>query len=154
MSIRHDIVQALKANLEKIVAGYQVTLPDGAYTCSSSPKTVTIWKKTPWSNAQIPAIGIWDTDQTRDEGGVIGLQNWRLAVSIVGFVSANAPAEAVRTLQDDIIAVIGSDPRLGGLAVWCNIPEVKMVVDDSGSDIIGGCEIVLDIQYRSPLWRV
>lgn len=154
MSTRHDIVKALQERLGHIIAGFEVELPDETYVCGSSPKSVTIWRKTPYSLAQIPAICIWDTDQNKDEDGVIGMQNWILQVSIVGFVTAAAPAEAVRTLQDDILAVIGSDPTLGGLAIWCRVPAVRLIVDDSGGEIVGGCEVTLEVQYRASLWRV
>jgi len=155
MSIRHNIVTALQTRLAHIYSGFEIILPDETYVCSSSPKSVSIWRTTPYSLAQVPAIGIWDTDQELDETiGPDGCQRWKLSVTVVGFVAGAAASEATRIIQDDIIACIGSDPTLDGLALWCRIPAVKMIIDESGAEVVAGCEISVEVLYRAGLWRI
>lgn len=152
MSVRQDIVDAIATRLGTIASGQTFTLPDGVYTCGSSPLTVTPWRRVPYAANQVPAIAFWDTVTTIGEGGPIGHHEHRLEIQVVGFVAGKDAVDEARLILQDIIAAVGSDPQWGGLAHWTEISDQTLQVEES-ADVIAGCELKLTVIYRTRLWR-
>lgn len=153
MSIRQNIIDAIAARLGLIASGHVFTLETGgSYTCATSPAVVAVWRKTPFTPAQFPAVGIWDTRSTLDREGIVGAFTHLLEVSIVGFLASSAPIGTARDLQADIVAAIGSDPRWSGLADETIVEELPMDAAQGG-DIVAAVEIRVTIRYRAGLWQ-
>lgn len=151
-SVRQQIVDAIAARLVQIAPGKVWSLPDGPYTCTSAPKSVTPWRRVPYSPAQVPAIAFWDADSAHGEPPLAHHEH-RLGITIVGFVAGNAAIDTVRALLADMVAAVGSDPRWGGLADWTEIDSQDIDVEQAG-DVIAGCQISITVVYRTRLWRM
>lgn len=152
MSVRQQIVDAIKTRLELIHLGHQFTLPDGVYTCVTAPLSVTAWRLVPYSVAQTPAIALWDTGQTLEDG-TIGKFTHQLEIAVVGFVSGSSAPAIARDMLADITAAVGSDPRWSGLAIWTEISDHTIKADQE-ADITAGCECKFTISYETGLWRL
>lgn len=153
-SIRQQIIDALAARLATIGPATTFTLSDGPYTCGTTlgGGGVVGWRKVAVSPAQCPAINFYD-DDVEITGNPIGHHEHRMTVTIVGLLAGSDGLEDGRQLMADIVAVIGSDPRWGGLANWTDIEQQNISMEQMG-DICVGCDIRIAITYRTTLWRM
>lgn len=152
-SIRQQIVDAVTARFGLIASGYQFPLPAGVYDCVSSPLGVHLWRRVPFSVAQVPALAIWDTDSILADDGPIGMHQHLLTVDILAMVTGSAAIDSARGMMADIVAAVGSDPRWGGLATWTDVGAEEIDLQQAG-DVVAGGRITLKITYRTPLWRI
>lgn len=152
-SVRQQIVDAIEARLKLIVSGKIWTLPDGlTHTCTTNVAGVYPWRKVPFSVAQLPAIGFWDTTSGLEDG-TFGSFNHALEVNIVGFVSGSSSVNAARELNADILAAVGSDHRWNGLARWTEVQNMPLDMEQAG-DVVAAGEIKLTVHYRTGLWKI
>jgi len=152
VSIRQQLIDAIEARLETITVGKVFALRSGDYVCQNTIKGVYPWRKTPFNPHELPAIEFWDASAETSPGEASRHAHELpivLQVSTVG----SQPASIARTLMEDIIACIGSDPRWGGLARWTNITAHGLMVEKAG-DVVAGAQILFTVEYRTPLWRM
>ena len=151
-SIRQQLVDAIVTCLGQITPGKVWTLPDGSYTCSSQPKSVTAWRCTPFSVVEVPAIAIWDSEGNFGDAPIAHFEH-RLVIHLAGYVVGANAAVAARAMLADMAAAIGSDQTWGGLARWTEISNQQLNAEQA-ADVVVGCEMNIVVVYRTRLWRM
>jgi len=152
MSRRQQLVDAIEARLKDIANGVVFNLPDGAYVCQNNINGVYPWRKTPFNPNELPAIEFWDASSD-DSPGASGQHEHQLPIVLQVSTAGSQPASVARTLMEDIVAAIGSDPRWGNLASWTDITGHGLMIEKAG-DVIAGAQILFTVRYRTPLWRL
>lgn len=151
-SRRQQIVDAIVERLGKIRYGQVFTLPTGDYACQNNIKGVYPWRKTPFNVSELPAIELWDANADT-QPGPSGQHEHHLPIVLQVSVEGAQPASVARTLMEDVVACIGSDPRWGGLANWTDITGHGLMVEKAGQ-VVAGAQILITVKYRTPLWRM
>lgn len=160
ISIRDQLVEAVKDRLGLIAPGYVFQLPDGGtHTCSmylvpapdGSPGVYS-WRKVPFSVQQIPAIEFRDTETSVSEGPS-GQHEHRLSIQGEIYIPGGTVASAARAMMADLLAAIFSDRRWGNLARWTELDSYTLDVEQAG-DIIAGIKFDFAIIYRTPYGRM
>lgn len=151
-SRRQQIVDAIEARLGQIAPGKVFTLPDGPYICTSTIKGIHPWRKTAFGKTEVPAIRFRDGDADVEPGPSTQHEN-KLRVVLDASILGSVTASVARALLADVVAVIGSDPKWGGLAYWTDITSHSVDVDQAG-DVIEGVQVHFTVTYRTPLWRM
>lgn len=151
-AIRQQLVDAIETRLGLIAPGHVFQLPSGPHVCDNNILGVYPWRKVPFSQAQIPAIAFWDADAPVQPGPVSQHEH-SLKIALEVHVAGNTAATTARSIMQDILAAIGSDPRWGNLARWTDIDSHEIAVDQAG-DVIAGVSINFTVTYRTALWRM
>ena len=151
-SIRQQIMDAIEARLGGIAPGVTFQLPDASYLCQGTIKGVYPWRKAKFSQSEVPAIKMSDTDAKTFPGPSTKHEH-KLQVDLELYVLGNTSTSAVRSLMADVVAAIGSDPRWGGLAYWTDLDGHTIDVEQAG-DVVSAGLINITVTYRTPLWRM
>lgn len=151
-SKRQQIVDAIEARLKGIAYGLTLQLPDGPYICQNTIKGVYPWHKAAFNQAQLPAIEFWDANADTSPGPASQHEH-ELPIILQVSTPGVQPASIARTLMQDIIAAIGSDPKWGGLAYWTDITGHGLMVEKAG-DVIAGAQVLFTVKYRTALFRM
>ena len=151
-SNRQQLVDAIEARLGSIAPGVVFMLPDGTYTCQGTIEGVFPWRKAKFSQSEVPAIKMSDTD-AKTTPGPSTMHEHKLQVDLELYVLGKTSASAIRSLMADVVAAVGSDPRWNGLAYWTDIDGHTVDVEQAG-DVVSAALINLTVTYRTPLWRM
>lgn len=145
MSRRQDIVDAIETRLKTITTG-------GGYSTQIGSK-VYPWRKTAVQVSEVPCLCFWDQQADVEfEGRAIGTRQHNLAVEVVVFVKSATTAAQARAALQDVVAAIGTDDTLGGLADRCELTAHELTMEVDG-DICGAGRIAFTVQYTTTLWN-
>ncbi|GEM_PF-4472388 len=162
MTVRQQIINRLKANLEAIAVGVVLTLSDDStYVCQNTlAGRVFVWRTSKLEDTSLGRTGepffvnLRDFDsQKRREGVEVGKHEHSLLIDIDVPVRGGTAEDTVRDLLADLAAAVGADPKLGGLARWTSIETDRLTVEEGGQRIAGG-GLSLVVSYRTALWRM
>ena len=154
-SLRQQIVDALKARLETIIAGATVTDANGGTHTYQTyiGECVQIWRKEPLAEGEQWFVSLRDTLSNRvEEKSGFGQQTRRLSVIVDLVARDDVAPELIRHALLDVCVCVGVDPRLGGLCRWIDIEEESLDVLQT-ADLLAGSSITLSVTYKTPLWR-
>lgn len=144
-NIRQQIVDAIAASMKTISTsnGY-----------SSTIKTVDVWLIRSLEESNLPAIVIRDTsDALPDDGIGAGRRDHELTIFLVAQFAGTSSLSQCRDLMSDMLAAIGTDPTLGGLAYDCSPLNTELIADEANKKV-GFGQLILNVSYRSQLWQM
>jgi len=103
---------------------------------------------------QLPAACLWDSIESG--GNVIGgKQSCSLAINVAMgerlTINDNASEFANKMLGQLLIAMIGTDPRLSGLADTVKYQSSSIVYPEPGGDFIIGIDVAFAVEYNTAL---
>ena len=136
MTIRQQIVDALTLKFKNV----------------PGIVTATPWRKSPFIAAECPALYLADAED-RIESVVIGLHDHHLTVACWLFLRRDLAGGTVRELMAGIMAAVGADDTLGGLAIIVRPLSATTNLLQQG-DIISAAEITMEVHYRTPRWGI
>jgi len=155
VSIRQQIVDALKARLTTIVAGVSVTdVNGGTHTyITDLGLCVQEWRRENLVDDEQWYVSVRDTKASKDpgEGSEIGKNLRRLTVFVDLVARDEIAPELIRAAILDLSVCVGVDPRLGGLCRWIDIDEENLEVIQT-ADLLAGSSLMLSVTYKTPLW--
>lgn len=150
--VRQDIIDALKARLETIVAGAtyhrDITTVEVFRTIPLEPSGATA--------SQLPAAIIRDLSNT-----VMGAQgvdspynvtDHLLRIEIEVIASEGETDEEIREHIADIYKAIGTDETFGGVATKADPVGDEMLITEEDRRI-AGARMVITVEYRTRKWQ-
>lgn len=143
---RQSIINAIKARAATIliVNGYQTNIGGN----------VKEWHLTQLEPADLPAILISDPNEEADIQDVnSGHYTRKLHISLdVVLVEADRTAAKARQAIEDVIAMIGKDPKWSGLARR-SVPITEDVTVDKEGQQYGGAHMEFYVEYGRKPWE-
>ena len=144
ISARQNIVDAVAARLALISTA-------NGYDSNIGGK-VFVWRKTPVTLQETPCICIFDTTA---DSSVLAYpkRDHRLTIAIECLVSDRTTASQARAMANDIYKAIGVDETFSGLALKSDLNGHEIEIAPAG-DTTGAVKIMLEVTYRTDLWRI
>lgn len=158
-AVREQLRAKLKARLELIHAGNQVTIQTTGKIHTFAThlgNDVIPWRIGDVLPEDMPCCGFADQDAAASfENASHGEQAHGLVVEIVGFVSDEYDHVALATnALLDILAAIGMDPEFDGLAsAYATLTGTEIEIHPDGRGVAAAI-VRIRIDYFSPLWEV
>ena len=141
-TIREQVVNAMADRFRQILTtnGYNTDVGNSVF----------VWKDTPFSVSELPAINISDESSTIEEL-TNSTERVRLNFRVDIVVSNNNPIPTIRATLEDIRKAILVDETFGGLVLY-----TRMVGDEidsvSKEDLIASAFVRLYTVYDVPRW--
>ncbi len=101
-----------------------------------------------WQN-DLPAVVVYTMDESAEIYNVAP-REYRRTVELVIEVHANATSamdDVLDAIARQIEQTLLADDTLGGTANDVQLSRTRMVIRDEGQELLGGCRIILDVEY-------
>ncbi|MCP3177305.1 hypothetical protein MJO47_09360 [Desulfuromonas sp. KJ2020] len=144
MTKRQQIVDALDARLKSI------TMANGYST--DIGKKVSAWRSAPLAESE-PFVLIYRDTECPKEAPEAGRHRHSLQIEMTILVRSSTSPGTVRAMIGDVVKAIGTDPRLGGLALWAALVADSLAVERE-TRTLAGADLSWQITYSTPLWEV
>ena len=128
MSKRQDIFDAVVARLGSVA-------------------TVKPWRVSDLEVSELPALIVKDGEAPVDAGAEIGRFQHNLTISVECLDHGTTAETAVRSMMEDVLTAVGSDPTFGGLAHRTTITGTNLIVEHQKERVAAGV-VGLIIRYR------
>lgn len=139
-STRQQIIEAVATKLQEITVSNGYLTEVGA--------RVYVWRRHPVEKDEAPCLLVFDANLRRDYGGVIGLVENLLTISITAVVASNTPADDAREIESDLILCLGNFPDVGGLANWLRVESSELTMAQH-EKLTGAVSVSVMISYTS-----
>lgn len=157
MTVRQQIVDALKARLQTILTGATVSLNGETYTYATDVgAAVTVWRREELRQDETWYLNLRDTKSPKavtGEGSEVGRTLHRLQVAIDLVCKDSLATEQVREALADVSACVWANRTLGGLCRNIDIEEESLEVIEAGI-LLAGASLSLTVTYKTPLGRM
>ncbi len=141
-TVREQVVNAVADRFRQILVanGYNTDVGNSVF----------VWKDTPFSVEELPALNIRDESSDIEEHTNVS-ELFRLNIRTDIVVSNNDPIPTIRAILQDVRKAISVDETFGGLVLY-----TRMVGDEidsvSKEDLIASAYVRLYVVYEVPRW--
>lgn len=143
MSVRQQIVDAIKTRLQQILLGNGYQTDVGKHVFRHEPMMI--------DDDDLPALIYRAT--TGDSRAVTGYHMHTLELEIVAVMDGRASDDTVREIMADVLKAIGTDPTWGGLAINTT-PRGNDIQTDPANGKITASVQRFAIAYRTAEWAI
>ena len=153
MTIREQIINALKTRMELISVSDTVPLNKGTYTFITSVATVDIWRLASVEEDDVQSIEIRDLADPLESQGITNRTDHNLGIELSIATKDSTASTLARNAMQDVLAAIGTDQTLGGLAYHIEVTQRAFEVEEE-SNLFAGAIIGLVVKYRTDKWQL
>lgn len=116
-------------------------------TTSGLENKVYLWRQEPFAESELPAATFGDLDATA-EPLAAGYTQHTMELQLQIITSGEDCAESVRTLAENLLTVLATDPTVGGLADFIDFTGLDMSGELANKEIAAG-QIGLTVTYQT-----